>query len=189
MAKVKIEIGGTDPGVSYDQLLVSGFTVVAGTLEIKLIDAFTPTADDSFEVIDYSSHDSGFVEIDGLDIGNGNYFTAESLTEGFILSVCNGDAGFSLLQGSVIVDSTYQCQTVEDTILIASDGICALDWEMVFEQTSPDTSTWGYWLSFEPSETSATPWSMDVTQPPSEDFSNSHHGRWRDTARHLLRSD
>ena len=46
-----VEIGGTTPGTQYDQLVVTGNTMLDGTLSVSLINAFTGTAGDTFTII------------------------------------------------------------------------------------------------------------------------------------------
>ena len=41
--KLQIEIGGTTPGIEYDQLLVTGGVALDGTLGVSLINTFAPT--------------------------------------------------------------------------------------------------------------------------------------------------
>ena len=49
--KMQIELAGTTPGSGYDQLLLSGAATLHGTLELSLINGFSPTVGDLFEVI------------------------------------------------------------------------------------------------------------------------------------------
>lgn len=51
---LEIEIGGTNSGSDYDQLnhlLGDGIADLGGTLDVQLIEGFTPTAGDTFEII------------------------------------------------------------------------------------------------------------------------------------------
>lgn len=50
-----MEIGGTTPGAEHDQLIVTGTLVLGGTLEVVLINGFTPMVDDEFVLIDTAS--------------------------------------------------------------------------------------------------------------------------------------
>lgn len=48
-----IELGGTTPGTGFDRLLISGNATLGGaTLDLRLINGFTPTAAASFEILD-----------------------------------------------------------------------------------------------------------------------------------------
>ena len=52
---LEIELGGNTPGTGYDQLSVAGFALLAGTLEISLINGFVPAAGQSFDILSASS--------------------------------------------------------------------------------------------------------------------------------------
>lgn len=58
-----IEVGGPDPGTGYDQLVVSGNTVLNGTLELQFIDGYTPGPDDTFEFIVSEAVSGQFEEV------------------------------------------------------------------------------------------------------------------------------
>jgi T5SS/PEP-CTERM-associated repeat protein len=49
--KLDIDLAGTTAGSQYDQLLVSGSATLAGTLDVSLIDGFTPSIGNVFEVV------------------------------------------------------------------------------------------------------------------------------------------
>ena len=51
-ATLAIEIGGTAPGVGYDQVRVFGSVTLAGTLSISPLNNFTPESGTTFVVID-----------------------------------------------------------------------------------------------------------------------------------------
>lgn len=48
---LNIEIGGHNPGVDYDQLMISGQATLDGTLNVSLINGFVPTSGDSFQIL------------------------------------------------------------------------------------------------------------------------------------------
>jgi hypothetical protein len=54
-AITRIELGGTSPGTQYDQLHVNGTLELDGTLQISLINGFTPAAGNSFDILDWST--------------------------------------------------------------------------------------------------------------------------------------
>jgi T5SS/PEP-CTERM-associated repeat protein len=49
--KLQIELAGTTAGSQYDQLLLSGAATLDGTLEVSLIEGFSPTVGNLFEVV------------------------------------------------------------------------------------------------------------------------------------------
>ena len=54
-ATLEVEIGGTTAGSEYDQINVAGQLSLAGTLEISLINGFTPSAGQSFDILNWGS--------------------------------------------------------------------------------------------------------------------------------------
>lgn len=55
-----IELGGTIPGTEHDQLVVTGAATLGGTLEVTLIDDFSPELGDTFTIMTYGSVSGSF---------------------------------------------------------------------------------------------------------------------------------
>ena len=72
-ANTNIEIGGIN---EFDRVLVDGAVTFDGTLNVSLIDSFTPIVGQSFEVMTYGSY-TGELDFTGLDIGGGLFFRPE----------------------------------------------------------------------------------------------------------------
>jgi hypothetical protein len=75
---LRIKLGGTTVGSQYDQLRVngsgqSGNGVLAGTLEVDLINGFSPALNDSFQILTFSSHSGNFTT-ENLPILGGGLF-------------------------------------------------------------------------------------------------------------------
>jgi len=49
-----LEIGGTRPGIDYDQLKVTGLATLAGQVEVVLVNGFTPRPADRFRTLDFA---------------------------------------------------------------------------------------------------------------------------------------
>ena len=56
-ALLQMELGGTSVGGEYDQLEVAGELHLDGTLQVSLIDGFTPSVDDEFDILDFGVED------------------------------------------------------------------------------------------------------------------------------------
>ncbi len=52
---LNIEIGGTSPGTGYDQLVITGTATLGGTLNVSLINGFTPASGDTFQILTFAS--------------------------------------------------------------------------------------------------------------------------------------
>jgi hypothetical protein len=50
-----IELGGLTPGAQYDQVQVAEQLALGGTLQVSLINSLTPTAGNSFDILDWGS--------------------------------------------------------------------------------------------------------------------------------------
>ena len=57
---LEIELGGTESETQYDQLIVTGAAALDGTLNISLIDEFSPRLGDSFTILTYGEHTGSF---------------------------------------------------------------------------------------------------------------------------------
>jgi hypothetical protein len=57
-ATLAIDLGGTTAGTQYDQLLVDGSVALNGALAVSLVNAFVPTAGNSFTILT-ATHDMG----------------------------------------------------------------------------------------------------------------------------------
>lgn len=62
---MRIEIGGTDAGTSYDQLQVNGAAAIAGNLDVWLVNGFTPAVGQTFRIVSANSFSGGFASIAG----------------------------------------------------------------------------------------------------------------------------
>ncbi len=49
--KLQAEVGGSTPGIAYDQLVVQGKAVLSGTLELQFVNGFVPQAGQGFDVL------------------------------------------------------------------------------------------------------------------------------------------
>jgi len=70
-ASMVVEIGGVIAGTDYDVVDVLASCVLDGTLDVALINGFTPGPGDSFEVLTCGSLSGEFAMIDGVALGGG----------------------------------------------------------------------------------------------------------------------
>jgi hypothetical protein len=57
---LRIDLGGSTVGSQYDQLHVSGIATLGGTLEVYLINGFSPAMGNSFQILTFGSHSGDF---------------------------------------------------------------------------------------------------------------------------------
>jgi hypothetical protein len=74
--RLVIEIGGTAPGVEYDQLKVGSLSISNGTLELRVINGFNPPLGAEFHIIVTAGNraPNAFRTVTGLELGAGRKF-------------------------------------------------------------------------------------------------------------------
>ncbi len=86
---LNIELGGTDPGAEYDQLLVSGALSLGGFLNVSLTGGFTPAANQSFDILDWGTLSGAFNTIQLPDLSGGLEWNTSQLYTTGVLSVAS----------------------------------------------------------------------------------------------------
>jgi hypothetical protein len=71
LTAANIELGGLNVGTEYDQLNVSGAISIDGTLNVTLINGFTPAIGNTFRVLTFTSRSGEFADTTGIDLGGG----------------------------------------------------------------------------------------------------------------------
>ncbi|MFO0788977.1 MAG: hypothetical protein U0805_05930 [Pirellulales bacterium] len=92
-ATLQMELGGTSPGTTYDQLQVADSLALDGALVVSLINGFNPAAGDSFNLLNWGSLSGTFstLVLPNLD-GGLSWNTSQLYTTG-TLSVVGGVLG------------------------------------------------------------------------------------------------
>jgi T5SS/PEP-CTERM-associated repeat protein len=98
-----MEIGGTTPGSSYDQIQASGALGLGGILQIPLINGFNPSAGQSFDLLNWGSISGTFSSISLPTLAGLTWNTSQLYTTGVISVVSAGLAGD--YNGNGIVDA------------------------------------------------------------------------------------
>jgi outer membrane autotransporter protein len=60
---LQMELGGLTPGSGFDRLVVNGHATLAGTLNVTLVNGFTPSVGDTFSLLSYTSRSGSFSTI------------------------------------------------------------------------------------------------------------------------------
>jgi hypothetical protein len=79
---LQLEIGGTQAGVDYDQL-VANVVLLGGTLEILLVDGYVPVGGESFDLFDFDSMGGLFAAMElpsGIDWDTSNLYVDGTLS-------------------------------------------------------------------------------------------------------------
>jgi hypothetical protein len=80
-----MEIAGFGPG-RVDVLNITGTAYLDGLLEISLLNGFSPTLGDTFDILNFGSYGGQFAMVQGLDLGSGKYFELDYLANGLRLT-------------------------------------------------------------------------------------------------------
>ena len=94
-----IEIGGTTAGDEFDQVQVTNLADLDGKLTIQLINDYTPTVGDTFEILTFGTVNGSFADASGLyGFSDDMYFDIDETASGITLTALElvlGE-GFSL---------------------------------------------------------------------------------------------
>ena len=70
---LNLGIGGTTGGTNFDQLTITGAAVLAGTLNVSLINGFTPSLGQTFQILTFGSYTGNFQTVTGLQLGSNQF--------------------------------------------------------------------------------------------------------------------
>jgi hypothetical protein len=87
-----ISIGGATQGTQYDELKVTSTAALNGTLTVSLVNSFTPTVGQTFDIVHGSSLTGAFSKINGLSINGSEHFSLSQTATDIVLTVVNGAA-------------------------------------------------------------------------------------------------
>ncbi|MGD0517878.1 MAG: PEP-CTERM sorting domain-containing protein [Thermoguttaceae bacterium] len=100
---LNIELGGTTAGSTYDKISVTGAATLAGTLNLDLVNGFTPTVGETFDIITCSSQSGTFSALTSSTSGliyKATY--SSSLVELTITAVPEPTAGALMLVAAIM---------------------------------------------------------------------------------------
>jgi hypothetical protein len=90
-----MEVGGTVRGDEHDAIVASGHLGFGGTLQVTLINAFTPAISDSFDLFDWASFSGSFSTFNLPALGAGLMWdTTQLYTDGALSIALAGDFNF-----------------------------------------------------------------------------------------------
>ncbi len=154
-----MEIGGTSPGSSYDQILSSGALTLDGALQVTLINGFNPAAGQSFNLFDWNSVSGTFDSLNLPALGGGLSWNTSQLYTTGVLSVSSaglpGDynnngvvdaADYTLYRDALGTNTALANDTTPGTVTVADYAV----WQTNFGQTLsasaasavPEPATW-----------------------------------------------
>jgi hypothetical protein len=87
---LNVAVGGTTVGSQYSQMAVSNGVSLGGTLNIKLINSFTPTIGETFTILAGSVVTGQFSKVNGSSINSGEHFEINYTPTAVTLTVVSG---------------------------------------------------------------------------------------------------
>ena len=89
-----MEIGGFTPGAEFDRVEISGLATFDGAFDVQVLDGFSVNGGDSFQVATFTSREGDFATKNGLDVGDGVFFT--TVFGAGDLTLTTGEIGFEI---------------------------------------------------------------------------------------------
>jgi len=137
---VHIDFSGSGAS-EFGRLSVSGATTLAGTLNLNLINGYSPAQGDSFGVISFGSRSGQFTTINGAVIGDGNQFAPAYSATGLTLNVVAAAAAPANLaivdrdgDGSTdIQEAVFGTDPLDPTSSLRFNGIRVVGADVVLE--------------------------------------------------------
>ena len=120
-ATLQIELGGAAPG-EYDQIQVAGELTLGGALELSLIDGFTPSAGQTFDILNWGSLTGAFSSV-VVPSQDGLTWDTSQLSTGMISVAVTGLPGDYNQNGVVdAADYTVWRDTLGSSTNLTADG-------------------------------------------------------------------
>jgi uncharacterized repeat protein (TIGR01451 family) len=98
---LNIELGGVVSGTQYDLLDVTGAASLSGTLNVSLINGFTPISGTVFRIVNFSTRSGDFITETGMNLGGWlfllPYYSSDHLS--LIVGTTVADLGISVTDG------------------------------------------------------------------------------------------
>ncbi len=101
-----LELGGTSPGSGYDQLDISGLATLNGTLDLELLDGYTPAIGDSYDILNGPTT-GRFAQINTPALPNGEQWNTSNLYTNGTVSVTPEPSTLALFAAAAIGLAAY----------------------------------------------------------------------------------
>jgi uncharacterized repeat protein (TIGR01451 family) len=133
---LNIELGGVISGTQYDLLDVTGAASLSGTLNVSLINSFTPISGTIFRIVNFSTRSGDFITETGLNLGWLSlrpYYSPDHLS--LLASTTLADLGISVTDGKAYAIAG---EPITYTIVVTNAGPDAANGTVVTD-TLPGT--------------------------------------------------
>jgi hypothetical protein len=126
-----ISIGGTTAGSQYDQVKVTGAASLNGTLNVSLVNGFTPAVGSQFIIVNAGSLGGTFSTVNGLSINGSEHFALSYNGTEAILTVVAGAAGSPTVQSGSSLRSSHLTSTLMHSDLLTARRASGSLWPVI----------------------------------------------------------
>lgn len=150
-ASILTELGGSEPA-AYDRLLIGQTASLAGTLNVALLDGYSPAPEDTFTVLEYGNLSGAFDQINFPPLPGGMEWLVDAGASAFQIITSSADT---------VPPVTALVTAPPDMGWIAQDSVY-VSWTATDDRSSPEAMLYSYELDgggatpFTVADTSAT---------------------------------
>ena len=159
-ASINIQLGGYTAQTNFDQIDIDGIAEFRGTLNVSLLNDFTPNLGDSFDVLTFNSRTSSSeLDFTGLEINSNLQFRPEWFDDKLTLTVVNSEPLITISDVSLLEGDSGTTDFVFDVALSkANDETITVDYTTADDTavTGGDYTATTDTLTFNAGETSKT---------------------------------
>jgi len=122
-ASINIQLGGNTAAVNFDQIDINGTANFDGTLNVSLLNGFTPTLGNTFDVLTYDALNSlSNLDFTGLDINSTLQFLPQWSSNKLTLKVVDKSAPILAIAPTNVVEAESHSGTKPFTFTVTRSG-------------------------------------------------------------------
>ena len=145
-ASINIQLGGNTAAVNFDQIDINGTANFDGTLNVSLLNGFTPTLGSTFDVLTYDALNSlSNLDFTGLDINSTLQFLPQWSSNKLTLKVVDKSAPILAIAPTNVVESESHSGTKPFTFTVTravnTTGTNNVNWAVTGSGSNPANAT------------------------------------------------
>jgi hypothetical protein len=141
-ANINIQLGGSTAGTNFDQVDINGNATFDGTLNVSLLNNFTPTLGSTFDILTYDAlNSSSNLDFTGLDINSTLQFLPQWSSNKLTLKVVDKSAPILAIASTTETQTEGNSATKPFTFTVTrsghTTGTNTVDWTVAGTGTNP----------------------------------------------------
>ena len=145
-ASINIQLGGNTAAVNFDQIDINGTANFDGTLNVSLLNGFTPTLGSTFDVLTYDALNSlSNLDFTGLDINSTLQFLPQWSSNKLTLKVVDKSAPILAIAPTNVVEAESHSGTKPFTFTVTrsgnTTGTNTVNWTVAGTGSNPANAT------------------------------------------------